>query len=93
MVATRGHLDDQRILALLAKGIGAGPGPKYLGMIGSRAKRATLFKALLAEGVPEAFLEAVRSPMGLDIGSRTHEEIALSVAAELVSLRRGAAPR
>lgn len=93
VVATRGHLDDQRILEHLAAGIGTGPLPKYLGMIGSRAKRVTLFRNLTEKGVSEAFLEAVRSPMGLDIGSRTHEEIALSVAAELVSLRRGASPR
>lgn len=89
VIATRGHLDDQNILQLMASAIGDGELPKYLGMIGSRAKRATLFKALGAAGVPERFLDHVQSPMGLDIGARTHEEIAISVAAELIRVRRG----
>lgn len=91
VIATRGHLDDQHILERLAKAIGDGPLPKYVGMIGSRAKRVTLFKALAELGVTERFLNAVQSPMGLNIGARTHEEIALSVAAELIRVRRGAA--
>lgn len=91
VVATRGHLDDERILAGLAAGIGDGEPPRYVGMIGSRAKRVTLFGNLREAGVPEAFLERVQSPMGLDIGARTHEEIAVSVAAELIRLRRGTA--
>jgi xanthine dehydrogenase accessory factor len=90
VVATRGHLDDQHILERLAQSIGDGPLPKYMGMIGSRAKRVTLFKALVDLGVTERFLNAVQSPMGLNIGARTHEEIALSVAAELIRVRRGA---
>jgi xanthine dehydrogenase accessory factor len=88
VVATRGHLDDQGILASLGRALGSGPAPKYLGMIGSRAKRATLFGNLRAEGLSEAFLESIQSPMGLDIGARTHEEIAVSVVAELVRVRR-----
>jgi len=89
VVATRGHQDDEDILHGLAKGVGSGPGPRYLGMIGSRAKRVTIFKSLAAAGIPQAFLDAVRTPMGLDIGARTHEEIAVSVVAELIQLRRG----
>lgn len=92
VIATRGHLDDQGILELIGARVGSGPLPKYTGMIGSRAKRATLWKALREAGTPERFLDHVQSPMGLDIGARTHEEIALSVAAELVRVRRGAAP-
>lgn len=89
VVATRGHEDDQHILQLMAEAVGDGPLPKYLGMIGSRAKRVTLFKALTAAGVSGRFLDGVQSPMGLDIGARTHEEIALAVAAELIRVRRG----
>ena len=83
--------DDEDILRGLADGLagGSGEAPRYLGMIGSRAKRVTIFKNLAAAGVPEAFLDTVRTPMGLDIGARTHEEIAVSVVAELIQLRRG----
>jgi xanthine dehydrogenase accessory factor len=57
-------------------------------MIGSRAKRAQVFAELERRGVPSTFLEAVRTPMGIPIGARTHEEIAVSVVAELIRVRR-----
>jgi xanthine/CO dehydrogenase XdhC/CoxF family maturation factor len=57
-------------------------------MIGSKAKKVQLFEQLAARGVPATFLERVRTPMGLSIGARTHEEIAVAVAAELISFRR-----
>ena len=88
VVCTRGHQDDELILAELHKAL-AGRAPKYLGMVGSRAKRATLWKSLTADGVAPGFLDAVQSPMGLSIGARTHEEIAVSVVAELIRVRRG----
>lgn len=88
VIATRGHLDDQGILEALGKALEGGARPRYLGMIGSRAKRATLFGNLRAAGISEAFLEGVQSPMGLDIGAKTHEEIAVSVVAELIRVRR-----
>jgi len=90
IAVTRGHDKDGEVLEALAR---AGARPKYLGMIGSKAKKVQLFEQLRARGVAEAFLERVRTPMGLPIGARTHEEIAVAVAAELISFRRlGGAP-
>jgi xanthine dehydrogenase accessory factor len=85
VVVTRGHHDDAAVLEALWR---SGARPKYLGMIGSRAKWAILSRRLRAAGVPEDWLARVRTPMGLSIGARTHGEIAVSVAAELVLLRR-----
>lgn len=89
IAVTRGHDKDGEVLEALAR---AGARPKYLGMIGSKAKKVQLFEQLAARGVPSAFLERVRTPMGLPIGARTHEEIAVAVAAELVSFRRLGGP-
>lgn len=86
VIVTRGHDEDGDVLTALWR---AGCRPRYLAMIGSRAKRARLFADLEASGVPASFLAAVRSPMGLPIGARTHEEIAVSVVAELIQVRRG----
>lgn len=85
IAVTRGHDKDGEVLEALFR---AGAQPKYLGMIGSRAKRAQLFDQLQSRGVAPAFLERVRTPMGLPIGARTHEEIAVAVVAELISVRR-----
>ncbi|MHC4376310.1 MAG: XdhC family protein [Planctomycetota bacterium] len=85
VVCTRGHHDDGAILAGLHAG---GARPRYLGMIGSRAKRAQLEQQLTAEGVDAHWLETVESPMGLPIGARNHEEIAVSVVAALIRARR-----
>lgn len=85
LAVTRGHDQDGEVLAARAA---AGARPRYLGMIGSRAKRAQVFEKLAAAGVSEGFLERVRTPIGLPIGARTHEEIAVSVVAELIAVRR-----
>ena len=88
VVVTRGHKEDGVILKLLADRAGTGEKLRFLGMIGSKAKRAVLFRQLRAAGVDEDFLQSVRSPVGLLIGARSHEEIAVSVVGELVSVRR-----
>jgi xanthine dehydrogenase accessory factor len=85
VVVTRGHDRDGEVLRALHV---AGARPRYLGMIGSRGKRAQVFRMLREAGVDEGFLERVRTPMGLPIGARTHEEIAVSVVAEMIQLRR-----
>lgn len=85
IVVTRGHMDDGAVLEALFR---AGAVPRYLGMIGSRAKRKLLFEQLRARGVDERWLEAVRSPTGLDLGARTHGEIAVAIVAQLIALRR-----
>ena len=85
LAVTRGHDKDGDVLRALHA---AGARPKYLGMIGSRAKRVQLFAKLREAGVDDAFLALVRTPMGLPIGARTHEEIAVAVVAEIVQVRR-----
>ncbi|HKE01219.1 MAG TPA: XdhC family protein [Planctomycetota bacterium] len=85
VVVTRGHHDDERVLRAMAA---HGYRPAYLGMIGSRTKQKIVLERLRAAGVGDAFLASIRTPIGLPIGARTHAEIAVSVVAELISLRR-----
>ncbi|HET7790660.1 MAG TPA: XdhC family protein, partial [Gemmatimonadales bacterium] len=63
------------------------------GLLGSRRKKAVITRALTSAGVSAEALARVRVPVGLDIGAVTPEEIAVSVAAELVKWRRGPAGR
>jgi xanthine/CO dehydrogenase XdhC/CoxF family maturation factor len=63
----------------------------YVGAMGSRATQARRQEWLRANGVPEELMAEVRGPAGLDIGADTPAEIAVSVVAEIVALRRGAA--
>lgn len=84
-VLSRGHVLDGVALRRLR-----GVPVAYLGMIGSRAKKAALFSDLRQEGFAEEELERVRCPIGLPIGADTPEEIAVSILAEIVSVRRGA---
>lgn len=85
VVTTRGHKDDAAVLEHLFQ---AGCRPKYLGLIGSRAKRASLDKILLDQGVSPEFLAQVKTPIGLEIGAKSHGEIGVALVAELVRLRR-----
>jgi xanthine dehydrogenase accessory factor len=82
VIVTRGHGGDQTILrqALRRR-------PGYIGMIGSRRKRGLIFEALAQEGIVADDLARVVCPIGLPIGAETPEEIALSIAAELVATR------
>ncbi len=85
VVATQGHNDE----GVLERAVAARPA--YLGLVGSR-KRGTAVLGYLAErGLPEADLERVRVPAGLDLGSTTHPEIAVAILAELVQLRAAGA--
>lgn len=60
---------------------------KYFGVLGSKAKMATLMKELKAEGLSEERLDRIHTPIGLPINSRTPEEIAVSIAAEIISIK------
>lgn len=60
---------------------------KYLGMMGSKRKIKTIFENLIAEGVEPAKLEKVHTPIGLEIEANTPEEIAVSIAAEIISVK------
>ena len=84
VIVTRGHRSDEEALRA-ALGSGAG----YVGMIGSPSKVRAIFRHLLRDGTPPADLERVHAPIGLDLGAETPDEIALSIAAELLAWRRG----
>lgn len=85
VIVTRGHKDDMRVLAWAVR-----TEARYIGMIGSKRKVISVYKALENEGCrPEEF-ERVYSPMGLNIGALSPEEIAISIAAELIAVRRNA---
>jgi xanthine dehydrogenase accessory factor len=84
VVVTRGHQHDLDALRALAV-----RELKYLGLIGSRAKVARIYEALLAEGMAPECLERVHSPIGLEIGAVTPAEIAISILAELIAVTRG----
>lgn len=84
VVATRGHRQD----ALIVERVAVSPA-SYVGLLGSRRKKAVVTKGLASVGVPKPALERVRVPVGLPIGAVTPEEIAVSVVAELIAWRRG----
>jgi xanthine dehydrogenase accessory factor len=85
VVVTRGHTHDlEAMRALAARDL------RYLGLIGSRAKVRRIYDVLLSEGMPAECLDRVRAPIGFDIGAVTPAEIAISIVAELVAVRRGA---
>jgi xanthine dehydrogenase accessory factor len=81
VLVTRGHRYDYECLrrVLLQDRL-----PSYIGMIGSRRRVKATFTHLLDEGISRERLEAVRAPIGLDIGGETPAEIAVSVAAEII---------
>jgi xanthine dehydrogenase accessory factor len=85
VVATMGENDEDAVVAALAAR------PDYLGVVASRRRFAELRAVLVGRGVAETALDAIRNPAGLDIGARLPEELALSILAEIVQLRRAAA--
>jgi xanthine/CO dehydrogenase XdhC/CoxF family maturation factor len=76
------------VLEALGRRFATGEKLRFLGMIGSKTKQALLWKHLRAAGIGDDFLDSVRTPMGAYIGGRSHEEIAVSVVAELIAVRR-----
>lgn len=82
VIVTRGHEHDYTVLRNVL-----GFGTKYIGMIGSKRKRDIIFEKLKGEGVPPELLSRVRSPIGLDIGAESPEEIAISIVAELIAFK------
>ncbi|MGO9590185.1 MAG: XdhC family protein [Candidatus Acidiferrales bacterium] len=85
LIVTRGHRDDMRVLAWAVR-----TGARYIGMIGSKRKVLSVYKALEKEGYSPEEFERVHAPVGLDIGALTPEEIAVSITAELIAVRRNA---
>ncbi len=86
-LVTRGHKWDFDCLTRL---LSKNPRPRYIGMIGSRRRVRSAFRALLAAGVPRSDLAGIRAPIGIELNAETPEEIAVSIVAELVAVRRGA---
>jgi xanthine dehydrogenase accessory factor len=85
VIVTRGHhLDKDALQAALQTNAA------YIGMIGSPSKVKHIFKDLLKAGIEHARLAQVHAPIGLDLGAETPDEIALSIAAEMVMLRKKA---
>lgn len=85
VIVTRGHHDDMRVLRRAVQ-----TRARYIGMVGSKRKAITVYRALLEEGLQPELFDRVYSPVGLDIGANTPEEIAVSIMAEIVGIRRGA---
>jgi xanthine dehydrogenase accessory factor len=83
VIATRGHNYDLQCLRYAI-----GTPARYVGLLGSRRKTGLLLSALEKEGIDPALFERVYAPIGLEIGSETPEEIAVSIVAELIAVRK-----
>lgn len=83
-VVTHDHALDQRIVQVLLR-----RPLRFLGMIGSRGKQRTFVRRLLGQGFGEEQVARLHTPLGLSIGAATPEEIAVSVLAQLIAVRRG----
>jgi xanthine dehydrogenase accessory factor len=84
VIVTRGHIHDKSVLVQCLK-----TNAKYIGMIGSRRKIAMVYDSLKEEGFTQRDIDRLYAPIGLDIGAETPEEIAVSIVAELISVRAG----
>lgn len=83
VVATMGNGDEEGLLSVI------GTRPRYLGLVASEKKSKALFEYARAKGASEEDIAAIKCPAGVELGGETLEEIALSVAAEIVRVRRG----
>ncbi|NMM61236.1 molybdenum dehydrogenase [Clostridium sp. P21] len=83
IIVTRGHAYDREVLSQILK-----TDAKYIGMIGSRKKREFIYNCLLSEGYTLEDLQRVHSPIGMSIFAKTPEEIAVSIVAELIKVKR-----
>lgn len=83
VIITRGHRHDLDCLRQVLECDTA-----YTGMIGSRRRVRAAMEQLAGEGFPKEKLDAVRAPIGLDIGAQTPEEISISILSELIKYKR-----
>jgi xanthine dehydrogenase accessory factor len=83
VIVTRNHQYDDMVLEWAV-----GTGAKYIGMIGSKTKNKAIFSHLLSKGIAKKQLDRVHAPIGLEINAQTPEEIAVSILAEIVKVRR-----
>lgn len=82
VVVTARHMGDKDALKSVIK-----KNVKYIGALGSKKKAETIFNALKEEGIDEPLLQKIHSPVGLSIASETPEEIAVSIAAEIIKVK------
>lgn len=82
LIMTRGHMFDKKVLEWAIE-----QDCYYLGMIGSKSKRDIIYDKLRAQGVSQEAIDRVHSPIGLSINAQTPEEIAISIAGELIAER------
>jgi xanthine dehydrogenase accessory factor len=82
VVMTLGYKTDALVIRQLT-----GKDFKYFGVLGSKAKMAALFRELIADGIPKDRLDKIHTPIGLPISSHSPEEIAISIAAEIISVK------
>jgi xanthine dehydrogenase accessory factor len=87
VLVTRGHKGDLDCLRWAVT-----TEARYIGMIGSKRKFIEICKVLEREGVRQESIDRVHSPIGLDIGALTPEEIAVSIVAEMIAVRRNSTP-
>jgi len=83
VIVTHGHRHDEVVLEWAV-----GTPARYIGMIGSKTKNETVFTHLRARGIPQKQLDRAHAPIGLEIEAQTPEEIAVSIMAELIKVRR-----
>src|SRR5437763_8246035 len=83
VIVTRGHRDDMRVLRWAAE-----TPARYIGMIGSQRKTIAIYKELEKEGIAPEKMARVYAHEGIDIGAITPAEIAVSIVAEMIALRR-----
>jgi len=88
VVVTRGHKGDADALAAVL-----GRELRYVGLLGSKVKAVHIMEQLAARGFDSGALSRIHTPVGLSIGAVTPEEIAVSIVAEMVAVRRGVDPR
>jgi xanthine dehydrogenase accessory factor len=87
IVVTRGHQGDAVALeSVLGRGL------RFVGLLGSKAKIVHIFAGLVERGVPREELAGVHAPLGLEIGAQSPDEIAVSILAEMIAVRRGVDP-
>ena len=84
VVATRGHRYDNVALAAAAR-----TSAKYVGLLGSKRKIILIYEDLMRMGISNERIRELRAPIGLDIGARTPEEIAVSIMSEILMFRLG----
>ena len=88
VIATRGHKFDDMATEAAARSRAG-----YIGLLGSRRKSLMIFEELFRKGIPEDRIRAIQAPVGLALGGRTPEEIAMSIMAEILMFHLGGNPK